>query len=1101
MSESDPFTTQRDVGDDTVTELSAAGFADAEEIGRGGFGVVYRCTEVALDRTVAVKVLTGELEDNRERFFREQRAMARLTGHPNFVGVLYVGETETGRPYLVMQYHRRGSLDARIRSHGPLSVEEVLRLGVKLAGALEVAHQAGVLHRDVKPANVLLTDYGEPALTDFGIAHIAGGFETATGTITGSPAFTAPEVLGGDGPSRVSDVYGLGATLFCALTGHAAFERRSGEEVVAQFLRITTQPVPDLREGGFAEGVCAVIEKAMSREPRDRPTAAELGEQLQQVQLAHGYAVDAMALPEAARAERASLPVAAPAVPEVVSDRVAGRRAGEGNLPLELTSFVGRRTQVSEVKNLLSGSRLVTLTGIGGIGKSRLALRVAHKVQREFAGGVWLVELGELRDAASLVDVVGAALGLRNHAGRPMLEVLVEFFSARERLLVLDNCEQVIDAVAELAESLLQASPPLRIVATSREALDIAGESVVPMSPLAFPDPRSSPSLRSLASFDAVTLFAQRAAAAVPGFELTDSNRLSVVGICSRLDGLPLAIELAAARLRTMSAEQLLLRLTDRFALLTGGRRGAPTRQQTLRWCIGWSYDLCTGTEQRLWEQLSVFARGFELDAAQQVCGGDLAEPELLDSVSALVDKSILIREDVDGAVRFRMLETVQEYGRDQLERTGDYPELSRRHRDWYERLAINAEAEWMSPRQLKWIARLERELPNLRQAIEFSLAGEGEHALRIAHALFPFWLLRGRTSEGRRWCDRALSRSSGAPNADRAKALVAAVMLAATLGDFEAATCRLQELRVLAERTTEPMSGALLAYADGFIALICGDPVRASALMKDAIDTFGARGELTTHSRALLALGLAYALQGDTPQAFARIEQALAIADSHGETVYQSYVLGVKGLTHWLQGEPERAVHYLKEAVHLSQLVIDPIVAAICSEVLAWIAAEQGDARRAAVLLGIAEQLGRSLGGSGIVFSALSKYHEKCEHRAVELIGTRAYEAERRNGSAMSFDAAIDFVLGKQPRAVAPTDHRYATLTKRERQVADLVAEGLTNRAIAARLKIAQRTAQGHVEHILTKLGFTSRAQIAAWATEQERREVVTQHRGQAGA
>lgn len=1091
MPDSDPFTTQRDVGEDTVTELSAAGFADAEEVGRGGFGVVYRCTEVALDRTVAVKLLTGELEDDRERFFREQRAMARLTGHPNFVGVLHVGETETGRPYLVMPFHRLGSLDARIRDNGPLSVEEVLRLGVKLAGALEAAHQAGVLHRDIKPGNVLLTDYGEPALTDFGIARIAGGFETETGAFTGSPAFTAPEVLGGVGPSRASDVYGLGATLFCALTGHAAFERRRGEEVVAQFVRITTQPVPDLRESGFAEDVCAVIEKTLSREPRDRPTAAELGEQLQRVQLAHGFTVDEMVLPEDTRATRTSSPGAEPALQDDIAfDRIAGpRHASAGNLPLELTSFVGRRTQVSEVKRLLSGSRLITLTGIGGIGKSRLALRVAHKVRDDFPGGVWLVELGELRDAASLADVIGAALGLRNHAGRPMLEVLVEFFSSRQRLLVLDNCEQVVEEVAELAQSLLQAGHLLRIMATSREALGIAGESVVAISPLTFPDPQSSPSLRSLAAFDAVTLFAQRAAAAVPGFELTDSNRLSVVGICSRLDGLPLAIELAAARLRTMSPEQLLLRLTDRFTLLTGGRRGAPTRQQTLRWCIGWSYDLCTGTEQRLWNHLSVFARGFELDAAQQVCGADLAEPELLDSISALVDKSILIREDVDDTVRFRMLETVQEYGRDQLEGTGDYPQLSRRHRDWYEHLAITAEAEWMSPRQLKWIARLERELPNLRQAMESSLSEQGEHALRIAHALFPFWLVRGRPSEGRRWCDRALSRSSGAPNADRAKALVAAVMLAATLGDFGAAASRLAELRGLAERTAEPISGALLAYADGFIALVCGDPIRASALMKDAADTFGARGELTTHSRALLALGLAYALQGDTGEALARVEQALAIADSHGETVYQSYVLGVKGLTYWLQGEPGRAVHYLGNAVQLSRLVIDPIVAAISSEVLAWIAAEDGDARRAAVLLGIAEQLGRSLGGSGIVFSALSKYHEECEHRAVQVLGTKAYKAERRNGSAMSFDAAVEFVLGQQAR-VTPTDRYSVTLTKRERQVAELVAEGLTNRAIAARLMIAHRTAQGHVEHILTKLGFTSRAQIAAWVAEQSHRE-----------
>ena len=274
MAAGDPFKTQRDDPTDTA-ELSAAGFEDAHEIGHGGFGVVYRCRQPSLDRTVAVKILTADLdEENRARFFREQRAMGRLTGHPNIVTALHVGVTDSGRPYLVMPYHPKDCLDARIRRHGPLPLEDALRVGVKMAAAVETAHRLGILHRDVKPANILLTDYGEPALTDFGIAHVTGGFQTATGTVTGSPAFTAPEVLSGDPPSPASDIYSLGATLFSVVTGHAAFERRSGEHMVAQFLRITTQPVPDLREQGIPDDVSGVIERAMSANPQERPATA-----------------------------------------------------------------------------------------------------------------------------------------------------------------------------------------------------------------------------------------------------------------------------------------------------------------------------------------------------------------------------------------------------------------------------------------------------------------------------------------------------------------------------------------------------------------------------------------------------------------------------------------------------------------------------------------------------------------------------------------------------------------------------------------------------------------------------------------------------------
>jgi len=1084
MGEGDPLDTQR-YPLSPAAELADTGFDGAEEIGRGGFGVVFRCTQADLDRTVAVKVLTVELdEENRARFFREQRAMGRLTGHPNIVNILQVGVTDSGRPFIVMPYHPQDSLEARVRKDGPLPLDHALRLGVKMAGAVESAHRLGILHRDVKPANILLTDYGEPELADFGIAHISGGFETATGAVTGSPAYTAPEVLGGDPPSPAADVYGLGATLFSALTGHAAFERRSGEQVVAQFLRITTQEVPDLREHGIPDDVSAVIARAMSREPGARPaTAADFGEELRGLQRGHGFPVDEMALrAEAVARGNGEHPTSRGGRLSQPSSRLGAT----GSLPLELTSFVGRRHELTEAKNLLAGSRLVTLTGIGGVGKTRLAMRVASAMQREYADGVRLVELGELRDESSLVDEVAAAVGVRDQSARPLREVLIEFLAPRELLLVLDNCEHVVDAIAELTRSLLRACPRLRILATSREHLGIGGEAVLRVPPLAVPDPQRRPSLRGLPKYDAVSLFVERGAAVVPGFALTEDNAATVARICHRLDGLPLPIELAAARLRAMSPEQILGRLTDRFALLTRGSRGAPTRQQTLRLCIDWSFELCSAGEQLVWGRVAVFAGSFELDAAEQVCGEGLDPDELLDTLTSLVEKSILIREEAGSVVRFRMLETLRGYGYEKLAQTGEAVALRRRHRDWYEALALDAEAEWISARQLDWIARLKREQPNLREALEFSV-DDNPAGLRTAAALFWFWSSQGLYSEGRRWLDRLLVRQSGPPTLEWVKGLFCASVMASVQGDLRAGTTLVEEGRLLTAQTSDPMMRALAADAGGMLALYSGDLGRARSHLEIALAEFSRQGERTLETSVLYLLGLVLELSGLTSQAIACHERVLAITERYGEKEYRSHSLWALGIAVWRQGEVDRAIRFLEQSLELSRQVHSPRIAAKSIEALAWILCKRRDVSRAAVLLGAAEGLACSVGSSAVIHPNLSAYQEECEQNVRQKLGNTAFGAAHRKGEQLGFDAAIAYALHEQQAGTStPGTDASTRLTKRERQVAELIAEGLTNQAIADRLVISPRTAQGHVEHILAKLGFSSRTQVAAWIVEQ---------------
>ncbi|WP_433602397.1 protein kinase domain-containing protein [Nocardia sp. CA-135953] len=1080
MTDDDPLRTRREVMLPVTVELAAAGFEDAVEIGRGGFGVVYRCTQAALDRTVAVKVLTAELdEDNQARFVREQRAMGRLTGHPNIVTVLEAGTTDSGHPYLVMPYHPLDSLDAWIRANGPLPMQRVLQIGVKIAGALASAHRLGIVHRDVKPGNILLTEYGEPALTDFGIAHITGGFKTTASVVTGSPAFTAPEVLEGHDPTPAADVYGLGATLFCALTGHAAFERRSGENMVAQFVRITTHPLPDPRENGIPEDVSAAVETAMSRDRHDRPSAAALGKTLRQLQQRHGFSVDEMALQGEPNLEHLDQkpPMRAWRKP------TAATRDHSGNLPLELTSFINRRTEVSELKNLLSTARLVTLTGTGGVGKTRLALRAATSARRGFADGVWLVALAEVSDPALLVDVVAATLGVRDESTTPLLDVLIDFLCARETLLVMDNCEQVVEAVAELTETLLRTCPELRILATSREPLDIAGEAILRVAPLTVPQLGREPTLAGLRRSDAVTLFADRAAAAVPDFELDEDNKAAVTEICAHLDGLPLAIELAAARMRSMSPEQILARLTDRYALLTRGSRTAPQRQQTLRWCIDWSYGLCTQTEQRLWARLSVFASSSELDAIEQICGTDLAPDTPLDVLSSLVDKSILIRESSETAVRFRMLETVRDYGREKLLESGEETELRRRHRDWYQKLALDAEADWISGRQLDWIARLERELPNLREALEFCLSEDTQDAaeagLRTTAGLYNFWSLCGLYGEGRSWIDRVLAHPGGQTSLDRIKALCADCQLTAAQGDFQSAAALLEQGRLLAEHTADPTIQAQIAYAAGYIKLASGEAADASSSFAHVVEMLSSNSTGDLYLGALIILGWSYELQGAMTQATESYRQVLSITEAQGELLYRSAALRGLGVSAWQEGERDKAQRLLEQSLRVNRGPDSPVLAAFSLEALAWTVADQDNAERAAVLLGAAQGIWLVGSSVGAVFPQMSRFHEECERSVRRTLGTRSFDASFRQGQALGMNAAIAYALGEQPADKAP---KPARLTNREQQIADLVAQGLSNKQIAAKLVISQRTVDGHVEHILTKLGFASRAQVAAW-------------------
>ena len=784
---------------------------------------------------------------------------------------------------------------------------------------------------------------------------------------------------------------------------------------------------------------------------------------------------------------------------------------GAGALPADVTGFVGRRREVAEVKRLLSASRLVCLIGVGGVGKTRLAVRAAADLHRAF-DEIRMVELADLEQPALLSQTVAAAVGLQDASGRWSVAALSEFLADRDMLLILDNCEHVVDACAVLVDALLRGAPGLRILATSRQPLAITGEHTLTVHPLAVPQDGhpGAADPGGLEQYEAVALFAQRAAAVVPGFALDEHNCDAVARICRRLDGIPLAIELAAVRLRALSAHEILALLDDRYRWLTGGSRAALPRQQTLRAMVEWSYGLLSPRERLLWARLSVFAGDFDLAAAEAVCAdADLPAADLIDLLTGLVDKSLLMGERRGGRMRYWMLETIREFGLGLLLESGRELDLRRRHRDWDQRRAGRAAAEWFGPGQIAWMAALRADRVQLRAALEFSVTepDEAECGLRMAADLLNYWLAHSLLTEGRSWLERALAaldiddRSMQVPIPTRTQArgwgLCVSAWLALMQDDTAAAASALADSRLLAAESDDARTLAYASHLSGLAALHEGDIDGALGHLEATLRALRLEGDLFGVVMSSLALGVGLADSGAVDRAIALYEECLELTASHGETWCRLYALTILSIERWRQGDARRATTLARQALLLGESFDDRLNMAVDIEVLGWAAAGEGDDARAALLLGAADAVARSVGMSVLRIRRYIGYHEACETGLRERLGAPEFERVFQAGRALTLTQALARALGRgsgrpepateiqKPAASSPRAPG-SPLTRRETEIAALVARGLSNREIAKSLVIAQRTAEGHVEHILTKLGFTSRAQIAAWAARQ---------------
>ena len=722
------------------------------------------------------------------------------------------------------------------------------------------------------------------------------------------------------------------------------------------------------------------------------------------------------------------------------------------NLPVQSTSFVGRAKEVAEVKQLLAEERLVTLTGPGGSGKTRLGLHVASEMLRHFHG-VFFVALAPITDPGLVASTMAQALNISETPGRPIFESLKEYLQSKSFLLVLDNFEQVVSA-APLVSELLEVCPALKIMVTSREGLRVTGEHEYPVPPLALPDLSQLPSLESLSQFTAVELFVQRARAVKPDFQITTETAPAVAEICYRLDGLPLAIELAAARIKLLPPPAMLKRLEHRLEFLTGGGRDRPARQQTLRDAIAWSYDLLEANEQKLFRQLSVFVSGCTLEAAETVVGNQTGSISMLDRLRSLLDKSLLFyAEDKNAQARFGMLGMLREFGLEQLEAEGEGEEIRLHHANFFLALAEQAEA---SVEQVEWMDRIEREHDNLRAALEWSKTASetGELCVRLAGALGYFWEVRGHFSEGRARLSAVLSAETAqGQTAGRAKLLARAAELAYRQSDYPATISFAKEslaiyrkledqqgiasaLVKLGNAATETgnyrtasksLEEALAIWRDvddkhgtaralislGWAALRAGNHALANGRLEEALALSRELGDARSMGFELSGLGEVALRQGDYPRARLLMEESLELRRRLGNKWGVGVSLGMLGWVAMRERDWDRAIGRLAESLEVRQEIGDKGGSAWCIERLAGVAMAQGHAERAVRLFGAAAALRASIGS--VIDPADQPNYEKNRNSLRAKLGRERFKVLWEEGFALTLEQAVAYALERQ--------------------------------------------------------------------------------------
>jgi predicted ATPase/tRNA A-37 threonylcarbamoyl transferase component Bud32 len=902
-------------------------------------GEVYRARDTRLGRTVAVKVLPERLSqkpDLRQRLEHEARTISKLS-HPNICTLHDIGHQD-GMDFLVLEFVEGKTLRQLLAS-GSLPMRKIIPIAVQVADGLAKAHEIGIIHRDLKPENLMVSPETVKIL-DFGLAKLADGNEelpdyttddlqTHLDTIMGTIGYMSPEQASGGALDFRSDQFAFGLVLYEMATGKRAFQRRTAAQTLLAIVREEPEPISSLNPE-VPPPFCWVVERCLAKEPEKRYfSTRDLVRDLVAIR-------DRLLYLQLKRPETRS-----------------------SNLPIPGTAFIGRDKELAAAKELLlrRDVRLVTVTGPAGIGKSRLALEVARDMAEHFLAGVYFVPLAAVSDPGLITVVIAQTLGIRETGGQPPLETLKEYLQnslSAPMLLLIDNFEHVVEAAPKLAE-LLALTPSLKLLVTSRAPLHVYDEHEFPVPPLGLPEAKSLPPLEVLSQYSAISLFTQRAAAVKPDFKLTEDNAPAVVEICSRLDGLPLAIELAAARAKLLSPSAMRTRLASRLQLLTGGARDLPARQQTLRQAIDWSYDLLSEPEQKLFRRLSVFLGGCTLEAVESVCNTrqDLGL-DVLDGMASMVDKSLMRQiEQTDGEPRFVMLETIREYGLGKMAESGEETQTRRAHTAYCLVLAEEGAAEDTGAKQEEWLDRFELEHDNFRTALErLTETGDAEWGLRLGAALFRFWEMREYLAEGRDQLGKLLKLGgAAAPTNARLRVLFAAGVLAQEQGDYVVSEALLKESLEIGRLLGDKRSIAVSLNALAVGARDRGDLAASRALFEESLTLWRELHDALAVARALSNLANVVKLQEDFPHARSRYEECLSIFRELGDRTGVGWALNHQGDVARDQGDSEAARSLYEQSLATFRELNDRWGIAGSLADLGNLAREQGDYRAADTL------------------------------------------------------------------------------------------------------------------------------------------------------